>query len=232
MIVALNRMSDLTKTAFCQSIIMTVKIISVPLPKTLKDMKKIPILAFTLLCLCFCSCSNSDSKRDVELKNDNTIKSHTDSIVEEYMGISISDSSTISIPMVHMINNSISEELHQTIIPFLNNNDYPPKKYMIKINFCTFDMRMMSISRLPFHKIRRENAECILGCFNIDGYDILIYDKIGFSSIERKKLLAPTSQTIKMRIIDGVLSGTDGPSWVYVLNDSLQLTPYEKNENW
>ena len=82
MIVALNRMSDLTKTAFCQSIIMTVKIISVPLPKTLKDMKKIPILAFALLCLCFCSCSNSDSKRDVELKNDNTIKSHTDSIVE------------------------------------------------------------------------------------------------------------------------------------------------------
>ena len=229
---ALKMMSNLTKTAFCQSIIMTVKIISVPLPKTLKDMKKIPILAFTLLCLCFCSCSNSDSKRDVELKNDNTIKSHTDSIVEEYMGISISDSSTISIPMVHMINNSISEELHQTIIPFLNNNDYPPKKYMIKINFCTFDMRMMSISRLPFHKIRRENAECILGCFNIDGYDILIYDKIGFSSIERKKLLAPTSQTIKMRIIDGVLSGTDGPSWVYVLNDSLQLTPYEKNENW
>ena len=42
MIVALNRMSDLTKTAFCQSSIMTVKIISVPLPKTLKDMKKIP----------------------------------------------------------------------------------------------------------------------------------------------------------------------------------------------
>jgi hypothetical protein len=231
MIVALNRMSDLTKTAFCQSIIMTVKIISVPLPKTLKDMKKIPILAFTLLCLCFCSCSNSDSKRDVELKNDNTIKSHTDSIVEEYMGISISDSSTIFIPKVHLINNCISEELHQTIIPFLNNN-YPPKEYMIIINFYTSDVRMMSISRLPFHKIRREKVQCILGCCNIDGYDILIYDKIGFSSIERKKLLAPTSQTIKMRIIDGVLSGTDGPSWVYVLNDSLQLTPYEKNENW
>ncbi len=83
MIVALNRMSDLTKTAFCQSIIMTVKIISVPLPKTLKDMKKIPILAFTLLCLCFCSCSNSDSKLDVELKSDNILITDESFVVED-----------------------------------------------------------------------------------------------------------------------------------------------------
>ena len=83
MIVALNRMSDLTKTAFCQSIIMTVKIISVPLPKTLKDMKKIPILAFTLLCLCFCSCSNSDRKRDDELKNDNILITDESFVVED-----------------------------------------------------------------------------------------------------------------------------------------------------
>lgn len=191
-------------------------------------MSKLQVYTVSVVCcvLLVLSCNNGISKR-----HDNKIKSHTDSIME-YTVIKTSDSSTISIPMVHMINNSISEELHQTIIPFLNNNDYPPKEYMITINFYTFDMRMMSISRLPFHKIRRENAECILGCFNIDGYDILIYDKIGFSSIERKKLLAPTSQTIKMRIIDGVLSGTDGPSWVYVLNDSLQLRPYEKNEYW
>ena len=83
MIMALKMMSNLTKSAFCQSIIMTVTIISVPLHKTLRDMKKIPIFAFTMLCFCFCSCSNSDSKQDVELKNDNILITDESFVVED-----------------------------------------------------------------------------------------------------------------------------------------------------
>lgn len=46
-------------------------------------MKKIPILAFTLLCLCFCSCSNSDCKHDVELKSDNILITDESFVVED-----------------------------------------------------------------------------------------------------------------------------------------------------
>lgn len=46
-------------------------------------MKKIPLLAFTLLCLCFCSCSNSDRKRDDELKNDNILITDESFVVED-----------------------------------------------------------------------------------------------------------------------------------------------------
>ena len=83
MIMALKMMSNLTKSAFCQSIIMTVTIISVPLHKTLRDMKKIPLLAFALLCFCCCSCGNSDSKLDVELNNDNRLITDESFVVED-----------------------------------------------------------------------------------------------------------------------------------------------------
>lgn len=187
------------------------------------------IIVFGLYCcmLLILSCNsmsnNSDSK----------IRPNSDSMVPEYTSPKIVDSSTIVIPRINMINKDIIEKLQHDIIPFLKNNAYTPEKRMLRMDLFIYDEnRMMSFGTQPLHIIRLERAEYILGYFYLNGYHVLVYDRICLSSIERKKLFVPTSQSIKMKIIDGVLSGPDGPSWIYELNDSLQPIPYQIKESW
>ncbi len=144
------------------------------------------------------------------------------------------DSPYIYIPKVNLISDELQKELQNRIVVFFRRNNYDPKNRMIVMYlFNKYNHALLEIGDSYYHEIDFEDVAHIFGCFSIEEYDVIVFDKIPLTPDDKRKLFTPLQQYIKMDInYDEMIYRKDGPSWLYALNDSLQPIPFLFHEEW
>lgn len=193
-------------------------------------MTKMKIIGLYLsgLVILFGGCHNSVSENENKPVTDRV----TD-VVLDFDTVTV-DSPYVYIPKVNLISDEIQKELQNRIVAFFRKNNYDPKKRMIDMHFSyQYNHALLGIKYTIYHRIAKEEVEHILGCFTIEGYDVIVFDKIPLTPDDKRKLFTPLQQSIKMDIdYDGTTCMKDGASWLYALNDSLQPIPFIFHEQW